>query len=209
VRPDGTVKVLDFGLAKADAPGATVTLLESSSASERVAFSSTGTLAFVPEPDYKRRSLVWISPDGRMTDAGFGQRAFAAVALSLDGRRAAIRIVDDRDDALYTADPGGGALTLLAAPGAWIPAWSPDGKWIAGTVRQARADSSLTFSRVVTESGRSWEMLVGGFVEDNIVTQWTQDGRALLFSGRDRRPAADPSASSRSTVPPRDPHRHR
>jgi Tol biopolymer transport system component len=160
-------------------------LLEPSSASERVAFSSTGTLAFVPEPDYKRRSLVWISPDGRMTDAGFGQRAFAAVALSPDGRRAAIRIVDDRDDALYTADPGGGPLTLLAAPGAWIPAWSPDGRWIAGTVRQSRSESSLTFSRVVTETGRSWEQLVDGFVEDNIVTQWTPDGRALLFSGRD------------------------
>jgi Tol biopolymer transport system component len=157
-------------------------LFEAAAANERVAVSSTGTLAFVPEPDYKRRSLVWISPDGGMTDVGFGQRAFAAVALSPDGRRTAIRIVDDREDALYAADAGGGPLTLLATPGPWIPAWSPDGKWIAGTVRQP-ASGSLTFSRVATEAGRNWEVLVDGIVDDS-VTQWTPDGRGLLVSHR-------------------------
>ncbi len=177
----GSLMSARYGDGRLDAP----TILEPAAASERVAFSPNGTLVFVPEPDYKRRSLVWISPDGRMTDAGFGERAFGAVALSPDGRRAAIRIVDDRDNVLYTADVGGGALTPLATPGPWIPAWSPDGKSIAGTVRLPRVDSSLTVSRIPTEAGRNWEVLVDGFTEDNIVTQWTPDGRGLLFSGRD------------------------
>lgn len=158
-------------------------LLEPAASNERVAVSATGTLAYVPEPDFKRRSLVWISPDGRLTDAGFGQRGFGAVALSPDGRRAAIAIADDRDNALYTANAGSKALTPLARPAAWVPTWSPDGKWIAATV-QPPASGSLTFARVATEPGRNWEVLVEGIVED-LVTQWTPDGRGLLFSRRD------------------------
>jgi serine/threonine protein kinase/Tol biopolymer transport system component len=159
-------------------------LLEPASANARVALSPTGTLAFVPEPDYKKRSLVWITPDGVMTDAAFGRRAFASLALSPDGQRVAIRIVDDRDNTLYTAAAAGGALTPLANPGAWIPAWSPDGRWIAGTVQQTRVGSNVTISRIAAEAGRTWEVLVDGLVEEQ-VTQWTPDGRALLFSNRD------------------------
>ena len=40
--------------------------------------SSSGTLAYVPSPDLKRRSLVWIAPDGTQTDANFGRRQFSA-----------------------------------------------------------------------------------------------------------------------------------
>jgi eukaryotic-like serine/threonine-protein kinase len=159
-------------------------VLDSAAVDARVALSPTGTLAYVPAPDYKRRSLVWISPDGRMSDAGFGQRSFGSVTLSPDGRRVAIALGDDRDDGLYAADAGGGALTLLARPAAWIPVWSPDGKRIAATVRQS-ASGSLAFSRVATEAGRNWEVLVDGIIQDDIVAQWTPDSRGLLFSHRD------------------------
>jgi Tol biopolymer transport system component len=159
-------------------------LLEPASSNERVVVSPAGTLAFIPEPDYKQRALVWISPDGDITDAGFDRRAFSSLALSPDGRRVAISIADDRDDALYAAAADGGALTPLARPGAGIPAWSPDGRWIAGTVQQTRFGSNLTMSRVAAEAGRSWEVLVDGLVEEE-VTQWTPDGAALLFSNRE------------------------
>jgi serine/threonine-protein kinase len=160
------------------------TLLPAATAVERVAISSTGTLVFVPASDYKQRSVVWISPDGVIKDAGFGRRAFASLAVSPDGRRAAIRIVDDRDNTLYAADAAAGTLTPLATPGPGIPAWSPDGKAIAGSVQQTRFGSNLTISRVAAEPGRNWEVLVDGLVEEE-VTQWTPDGRALLFSHRD------------------------
>jgi YD repeat-containing protein len=158
-------------------------LLEAPSANEHVVMSPTGALAFVPEPDYKRRSLIWIAPDGRTTDAGFGRRAFASIALSPDGRRAAFTISDDREDTLYLGDLSGGLLTPLVTPGPWTPVWSPDGRWIAGTVRQPGRDT-LTFSRVATEVGRTWEILTDEIIDDT-VTQWTRDGRGLLVSKRD------------------------
>jgi serine/threonine-protein kinase len=158
-------------------------LLDSAAAAERAAVSATGTLAYMPAPDFKRRSLVWISPDGQMSEGDFGKRAFLSVALSLDGRRAAIAIADDRDTALYVADAGGGPLTALATPAAATPSWSPDGKWIAGTVRH-RETNNHTLARVAAESGRNWETLADAVVED-IVSQWTPDGRGLLFSRRD------------------------
>ena len=92
-------------------------LFDPASAQDRAAVSLNGTLAYVPAPDGKRRTLVWISTDGQISDTDFGQRAFDAVALSPDGRRVAIAIADDRDSALYVADAGGGPLTALDETG--------------------------------------------------------------------------------------------
>jgi eukaryotic-like serine/threonine-protein kinase len=158
-------------------------LLDPAAADGRAAVSSNGTFAYVPAADQKRRTLVWISPAGQMSDAGFGQRGFDAVALSPDGRRAAIAIADDRDSALYVADARGGPLTALTRPATFTPTWSPDGKWIAGTVWQADTNRSA-LARVVAEPGRNWEALATGGVED-VISQWAPDGRGLLFSRRD------------------------
>ena len=88
-------------------------LLDAAAAIDIAAFSPGGTLAYIPSPDLNRRSLVWITPEGTASDAGFGQRDFWAVSLSPDGRRAAIARGDGPDAALYLADANGGALTML------------------------------------------------------------------------------------------------
>jgi Tol biopolymer transport system component len=142
-----------------------------------VTLSPSGTLAYLPSPDLKRRSLVWISADGTKTDANFGRHEIGAVALSTDGRRIAIGIGDGPDDSLYLADSGGGSLTFLTKPGGWSASWSPDGKSIAASV-----PGSL--SRVSVDAGRSWEPLLAAEPND-VVAQWTPDGRGLLFSHRD------------------------
>ena len=154
-----------------------------SAAAEQPSLSSTGTLAYVPAPNYLRRSLAWISPDGRIADAMFGQRGFDSVAVSRDGRRLAMAIYDDRSSALYVADQGGGVPTQIASPAGSPAAWSPDGKWIVGTVRQPAAER-WTISRVAVDSGRNWEVLVDGVLGDT-VSQWAPDGRGLLVSRRD------------------------
>ena len=151
-----------------------------------VALSSNGTLAYVPSPDIKRRSLVWISPDGRESDAGFGRRGFGGVSLSPDGRRVAIAIGDGSDDAIYLADASGGTLTMLTKPAAWAAAWSPDGESLAGVVRPPNTTND-TLVRVAAEPGRTWETLFVSESDEAIVAQWTPDARALLFSLRDAR----------------------
>jgi len=158
-------------------------LLDGASAIDNPALSSTGTLAYVPAPDYVRRAVAWFSSSGEASDAGFGQRGFGDVAVSPDGRRVALSVFEDGDWGLYVADAGGGALTLLARPSASTPSWSADGQWIAGTVRPSGA-GSVAFARVATELGRNWETLAPAQAEDN-VSQWTPDGRALLFTRRD------------------------
>jgi eukaryotic-like serine/threonine-protein kinase len=149
-----------------------------------VGLSPSGTLAFVPSPDLKRRSLVWISPNGTESDAGFGQREFYALTLSADGQRAAVSIGDGPDSALYLANAGGGPLTPLTKPGASLMSWSPDGKSIAASI-QLPNTGTLALSRVAPETGRSWEVLLAG--TSVRVRQWTQDGRGLLLSGPDSR----------------------
>src|SRR5258706_12303786 len=79
-----------------------------------VGLSSSGTLAYVPSPGLKRRSLVWIAPDGTQTDANFGRRQFTSANLSLDGRRVAVAAVDPDGTVFYVGDTSGGALTPVA-----------------------------------------------------------------------------------------------
>ena len=59
-----------------------------------VGLSSSGTLTYIPSPDLKRRSLVWIASDGTQTDANFGRRQYSQVSLSVDGRRVAVAADD-------------------------------------------------------------------------------------------------------------------
>lgn len=158
-------------------------LLDAASAVDYPALSSTGTLAYVPAPDYRRRSVAWYSPDGRVSDTSFGQRAFHALALSPDGRRVALNVYDDGDTAMYVADTGGGPLTAVARPYGATPSWSPDGKWIAASVQQP-GTTSLVAARVAPAPAQQWEPLASVSAED-ILSQWTPDGRGLLFSRRD------------------------
>jgi serine/threonine-protein kinase len=172
------------GARYADGRLASPELLDAASAIEDPALSPTGTLAYVPAPDYRRRSVVWFSPGGEPSDAGFGQRGFGALALSPDGRRVAINMFDDgNNDAMYVADADGGPLTQVAVPSGTTPSWSPDGRWVAQTVRQSAAGGWVQ-ARVAMEPGRNWETLAAGMAED-AVSQWTPDGLGLLFSRRD------------------------
>ena len=146
-----------------------------------VALSGSGTLAYVPSPDLKRRSLVWIAPDGTQTDANFGRRQFSTVNLSLDGRRVAIAADDHDGTALYVGDTSGGALTPVATRQGRtreMP-WNPDGKSFAGD--DPRTGRVLRFS--VLGGGAGEPLLADG--SRNIPEQWTPDGRGLIFSRRE------------------------
>jgi Tol biopolymer transport system component len=164
-------------------------LLEAASAvtgaiSSTVALASASTFAFVPSPDSTRRSLVWVSPDGSQAEAGFGRRDYGGLSLSPDGRRAAISLGDGADAALYLADANGGALTLLTKPAAWTPVWSPDGKWIAGSVDMPNT-SGLRLARVAVEAGSAWQEVYNSETTSEAVAQWTPDGRSLFFSAHE------------------------
>ena len=153
-------------------------------ASLSIAMSPNRTLAYVPAPDFGKRSLVWISPDGRVSDAGFGRRGFGSVLLSPDGKRAVFGIGGFDDSALYLADAGGGTQTMLTQDVSWSAAWSADGKWLAGLIRTSDIGADA-IARIAVEPGRVWEVLYRSTGDGAIVSDWTPDGRSLLLSLRD------------------------
>ena len=151
-------------------------------AGSTVGLSGSGTLAYVPSPDLKRRSLVWIAPDGTQTDANFGRRQFRAVNLSLDGRRVAVAADDHDGTALYVGDTSGGALTPVATrqgPTRAEMPWNPDGKSFAGG--DSHTGRLLRFS--VLGGGAGEPLLADG--ARNLPEQWTPDGRGLIFTRRE------------------------
>ena len=154
-----------------------------------VGLSGSGTLAYVPSPDLKRRSLVWIAPDGTQTDANFGRRQFTAANLSLDGRRVAVAAVDHDGTTLYVGDTSGGALTPVATRRGPTPdmPWNPDGKTFA--VRDIRTGGLLRFS--VLGGGPGEPLLADGV--RTLPDQWTPDGRGLIFT-------RSPTATGRTCI---------
>jgi eukaryotic-like serine/threonine-protein kinase len=147
--------------------------------------SSSGTLAYVPSPDIKRRVLVWISPDGTQTDANFGRGHFTAANLSLDGKRVAVAAADSDRTVISVGDTSGGTLTEVGTieGGAEIP-WSPDGKSIAvGTGGTSHAGRLFRFS--ILGAGAREQLLAGADGAQNWPQQWTRDGRGLIFSRRE------------------------
>ena len=155
-----------------------------------VGLSGSGTLAYVPSPDLKRRSLVWIAPDGMQTDANFGRRQFRAVSLSPDGRRAAVAAADRDGTALYVGDTSGGALTRVATSQGPTPTqmpWTPDGKAFAA--RDSHGERLLRFSALGVGAGEP--LLADG--SRNMPDQWTPDGRGLIFS-------RDETATGRTSI---------
>jgi serine/threonine protein kinase/Tol biopolymer transport system component len=154
-------------------------------ASLSIAMSPNRTLAYVPSPDLSRRSLVWISPDGRVSDSGFGRRGFGSVLLSPDGKRVVFGTGGLDDSALYLADANGGTQTMLTQNIAWSMAWSNDGQWLAGLVRMSE-DGNDAIARIKVEPGHAWETLHPSTGDSAIVGDWTPDGKSLLLSLRDQ-----------------------
>jgi Tol biopolymer transport system component len=143
--------------------------------------SSSGTLAYVPSPDLKRRSLVWIAPDGTQTDANFGRRQFSTVSLSPDGRRVALAVRDHDGTAWDLGNASGGALTQVAtSPGrtSEVP-WHLDGKSFAAADSHTWGLSRFS----VLGGGTGQPLLADGAV--NLPEQWTPDGRGLIFTRRE------------------------
>jgi len=145
------------------------------------ALSISGTLAYVPSPDLKRRSLVWIAADGTQTDAKFGQRQFRAVNLSVDGRRVAVVSADHDGTAWDVGDSSGGALTPVGTSQGRTAEtqWNPDGNSLAV------ADShNGRLVRLPVMGGEGGETLLADAAV-NLPEQWTPDGRGLIFTRRD------------------------
>ncbi len=131
----------------------------------------------------KRRQLTWFDrsgqPQGTMGPPDENQPINPE--LSPDGRRAAVfRLVEGNTDIWLVDETGPSRFTFDAAVDRY-PIWSPDGNWIV-------FDSNRTGRRNLyrkATTGASEEELLLASTQDNAATEWSPDGRFLLFRRTD------------------------
>jgi hypothetical protein len=114
-------------------PVANAVDVESGNGTVQFALSENGTLLY-QLADTTGRELVWVNRGGSVTpvDSSLTDR-IDHVALSPDGRRVAMTILDSHSSSVWVKQLPGGALTRLTFEGEESdrPVWTPDGSHVA------------------------------------------------------------------------------
>ncbi len=174
----------------------TVTVLddvggEASSGAGFFAAGARGVLAYVPGAALQEaKLLVSVDPQGRETPLPLEPRSYFQPRVSPDGRRLAFSIGSGQaeNDDVWTYDLREKRMSRFTfQPGSAIPAWSPDGKWIAfsrgrgatGLYRR-RVDGTSDDERLSGEGGPNF---VDGYTPDGKLVTATRSERALSVFG--------------------------
>ena len=137
--------------------------------------SETGTLAYVPEPAVRGRTLVWVDRQGEQQPVTNMRRDFRSVRFSPDGKRLALGVGSDTGTEVWIYEIARAILTPLTTGGGGYAVWNPDG-------------SRLTFARD-TQSGLFWTAADGSGRAEQLTTRgqqapfsWSPDGNLLAFA---------------------------
>ena len=174
----------------------TVTVLddvggEASSGAGFFAAGARGVLAYVPGAALQEaKLLVSVDPQGRESLLPLEPRSYFQPRVSPDGRTLAFSIGSGQaeNDDVWTYDLREKRMSRFTfQPGSAIPAWSPDGQWIAfsrgrgatGLYRR-RLDGTSDDERLSGEDGPNF---VDGYAPDGKVLTATKSERALSVFG--------------------------
>ncbi len=150
--------------------------------------SATGPVAY--RTGLTNRRLMWLNPANGATETITLVVDGTAVnpRVSQDGRRVLLRQVLQGDDDVWMIDLGRGALTRATFNPASesFPVWSPDARQFA--FRSNRFGTFGLFVKPANGESDERQLLATG--EDLAVTDWSPDGRWLLYyaiskAGRD------------------------
>ncbi|MCA1581747.1 MAG: hypothetical protein LC796_10240 [Acidobacteria bacterium] len=147
--------------------------------------SLTGRLVYHAGASAKSSSLQWMERGGRMRETVGAKRDYAGIRLSPSGDRCAVEVHDSRLNTIeiWIQDLTRGSFERFSSVDAPIndsPVWSPDGRWIAfGSFRQGR----WNLYRKSTAGSETEELLLGGG-SDAVPTDWSPDGRSVLYWSR-------------------------
>ena len=154
--------------------------------------SESGTMWYGSGSTFNQREVVWASRSGEFSEVDPGWTGdFGTLALSPDGTRLAVAIVDATGEQIWVKQLGAphGALSKLTFEGVnSTPRWHPDGTQVLfvasfsvfGNVRAVRADASSPSPTELLRTNRRTS-----------AARWSADGRWLVYeawgvgSGRD------------------------
>jgi Tol biopolymer transport system component len=132
-----------------------------------------------PDPNYQ---LTWLDiagkPVGVVGEEGLYSAGIGAIAISPDGKRAAVSRADGENRSVWVVDFARGVSTRLTFGGADRTAvWSPDGKEVA--FRSNRKGGPGLYKKKADGSGEEENLLASA--QNMNPTSWSPDGRFLLY----------------------------
>jgi len=139
-------------------------------------------LAYMPGGDESSSELIWVNERGEPTGR-LGERGrYGAPSISPDGERVAVEVADARTMAtdLWICQAAGGTMTRFTFNQAndARPIWSPDNRSIVfSSERRGHAD---LYRKAL--AGTEPEELLLASAQDKYPTDWSSDGRFVLFN---------------------------
>jgi len=131
----------------------------------------------------ERRQLTWFDRNGKKLKTAGETANYADVALSPDGRRAAVGMLDadDRNSDVWVADldRNGSSRLTFDPSGDGTPVWSPDGtKILFGSNRAGNGHVDLYLK---SAGGAGEDQLLLQSEAEKYPTCWSADGQNIFF----------------------------
>jgi Tol biopolymer transport system component len=184
---DGTLFAQRFDPARGELSGDPVLVDENvATANVGLAYftaSNTGTLVYFKAIP-RTAQLQWFNRDGQSSGAPIGSGRSGVIRLSPDAARVAVERSDEANNQdIWQIDLVKGLTTRFTFDAAVdaVPVWSPDGRRIAW--QSNRGGAGGIYSKLADGSGA--DELIYKFdtgAPTNGLTDWTRDGRFLIYS---------------------------
>ena len=143
--------------------------------------SDNGVLAY--QTGSIQSQLVWFDRTGKKLQTVGDPDAYASVALSADGQRAAVGMfdADGRHSDVWLLDLSRGSKSRLTfdPTSEGSPVWSPDGARLVFYSSRTSGGQANLFVGTASAAG-DYQLLLASD-SDDIPTSWSRDGQSILF----------------------------
>jgi serine/threonine protein kinase len=143
-----------------------------------VTTANHGTIAYLPETKFDRRTLVWVSRDGSVEPLPASEGPYQYPALSPDGSRLAVTVTTSTTRNIHLYEFATGSLRRVTLGGMESkPVWTPDGKQL--TYASGKGADRHVFLQPLDGSAPPRSLYQTR--QDVWPGVWTPDMRSLLF----------------------------
>ena len=184
----GTLFAVPFDPVRLETTGPAVPAIEglmssASSGGAQVAFSSEGTLAYVPGATTSNLSnpIDWLTRDGKTSVLRATKAEWVHPRFSPDGRKLALDIDDGKQRDVWVYDLARDTLTQLTFDSGAdaIPVWTPDGKRIVFASDRAKPGTRNLYW--VNADGTGEVKRLTDSADDQRPMSWHPSGKFLMF----------------------------